>query len=119
MKKAAVASLLIIRASDAVQRAKALAQTAVEADQKGHVNQAILGYRKSLEQIDHALSNPDDSIKVEDLKKFKAACKLRATKVERASRLRQPLLRSQKCSHLVLRRSVSNRLSRRAARKEP
>ena len=46
-----MASLLIIRASDAVQRAKALAQTAVEADQKGHVNQAILRFGNPLNKL--------------------------------------------------------------------
>ena len=64
MKKAGVAALLIIRASDAVERAKQLAQAAVQADQQGSINQAISGYKKSLEPIDHALEQPDASVNI-------------------------------------------------------
>ena len=83
MKAAGTAAVFGIRANMSVDKAKALASEAVKADTAGSINEAVDGYRKSLEHIDIALAKPDDSVSVDELNKFKAAYQGRIDFLER------------------------------------
>ena len=62
------------RAAQAIARAKLLAQEAVNADAAGRQDEAIVGYRKTLENIEKSLEQSDaEGVDKEELRKFAQA----------------------------------------------
>ena len=55
----------------AVARAKAMAQDAVKSDTAGAINQALVGYRQTLKEIEEALMHgASESLDLDELRRF-------------------------------------------------